>query len=150
MEQELTPQEWKQILTVMVKYKSNFNIARSCLDYMTDHPSATPTEKQQMWIWKIWNGSKEQKQFEKDKQAQANKSFSQQIEDKLPETRQGNMPTSIFEIKKYSSSIQAKQDNLPPQPNKYTLDTSNDNIKKTRLELFDQLFADDDFDVEKL
>ena len=143
MEQELTPQEWKQILTVMVKYKSNFNIARSCLDYMTDHPSATPTEKQQMWIWKIWNGSKEEKQFYKDKQEQANKPFSQQMQDKLPETKQGNMPTSIFEIKKYSSDIQAKQDNLPPQPNKYTLDTSDAAVKKTKMQVFDELFNDE-------
>lgn len=136
MEQELTAQEWKQILTVMVKYNPGFDIAKSCLDYMVDHPSATPTEKQQYWIWKIWKGSKAEKQFYKDKQAQANKSFSQQMDDKL-QVKQGNMPTSIFEIKKYSQQV---QDNLPVQPSRYTLDTSEANVKKTRLELFDQLF----------
>lgn len=140
MEQEFTSQEWKEILTVMVKYNPNFNIARSCLEYMNEHPLATPTENQQYWIKKIWRGSKEEKQFYKDKQAQANKSFSQQMKDKLPEVKQGNMPTSIFEIKRYSEQV---QNNLPPIKNRYTLDTSDAAVKKTKMQVFDELFGDE-------
>ena len=140
MEQEnMSPQEWKEVLTIMVKYNPKFNIAKSCLEYMDNHPSTTPTDKQQHWISKIWVNSKEQKQWYQDQQAQVNKSFSQKMDDKL-QVKQGNIPTSIFEIKRYSQQV---QDNLPVQPNKYTLDTSNANVKKTRLELFDQLFNDE-------
>lgn len=139
MNNEYTPEEWKTMLTIMVKYNPKFNIARSCLEYMEQHPTATPTEKQQYWIAKIWINSKEQKKWQQDQQAQANKSFSQQMDDKL-QVKQGNMPTSIFEIKKYSQQV---QDNLSVQPSRYTLDTSEANVKKTRLELFDQLFGDE-------
>ena len=141
---DMSPEEWVLVLRVLNKYMSSMKMVGTCTQYLKEHGRA-PTQKQAETLQTFWNRSQGKKQYEKDLELDSytsamNAKFKQSLPEetfksRLIEEIEHRVPIGFRAPSKVEST-------LKPYHNSYTMDTSNEAIKKSRLEKFDALFND--------
>ena len=120
----------------------------SVIQYMNDF-ERKPTSNQSTTLQRLWNTSSGKKKWEEYVTQQETLDLSRQMTNKFKSQSQSKHVNHVpAEIRRYGDGgeIERKpigfktKSTLTESYNRYTMDTSIENIKKTKLERFDALF----------
>lgn len=144
---DMSREQWEHVLVILNKYMSSMRMVGTCRQYLQEY-GRVPTRKQAETLQTFWNRSQGRKQYLKDLEQQESLDLSQQMARKFQSSR--HVKHVPAEVRRYDNNGEVERTpigfkqkvNLESPTNRYTLDTSIENIKKTRLERFDALFND--------
>ena len=139
-------EEWKLWAKVLKKYMPQVRMLDSIIQYLNDF-DRIPTSKQIGTLQRLWNTSSGKKQYIKDMGQQETLEWSKKMTNKLMSSSQSKHVHEV-DTSKYHDfligerpQIGFKQKSTLQKPhNRYTMDTSIENVKRTRLEEFDRIF----------
>ena len=133
----------------MSQHMPKLNIVKDLFHKMSSGEIETLTEGQSKTIQKLYEGSYSKKSMsaEIERRLEQNETLqiSRQMTRKFESTR--TIPSSPAEIVKYNETGEIERTPIgfktpKPAENRYHMDTSAENIKRTKLERFDALFND--------
>jgi len=146
----LSTEEWQLLLPFLKEQLPGVRMIPNILTYLEDK-GWTPRDKQAQTLQRLWMTSRARVLWEKKAEQQDTLDLSLQMTKKFMSQSQSkhvnHVPAEIIRYNEGSEierkPIGFKQKSTLQKPhNRYTMDTSIENIRQTKLERFDALFND--------